>query len=60
MQSIAQQIGFHWFWFYEHPMAVRRDGGRHHFFAENADFFREKFAGFKKMRTFASAFDKNV
>ena len=41
-------------------MAVRRDGGRHHFFAENADFLREKFAGFKKMRTFASAFDKNA
>ena len=33
MRTIAQQIGFHWFWFCEHPMVVFRDGGHHHFFS---------------------------
>jgi hypothetical protein len=26
MWKSAQQIGFHWFWFYEHQMAVSRGG----------------------------------
>ena len=60
MQTIAQQIGFHWFWFCEHPMAVFSDGDRHHFFVIFSEKMQDKFAGFEKMRTFASAIDKNA
>jgi len=48
------------FGFYEHQMAVRSDGSRHHFFYFFEQNFIKKLAGFKKMRTFASAFDKNA
>ena len=60
MRTIAQQIGFHWFWFCEHPMAVYLDGAAITFFTLFSHFLSKKFAGFKKMRTFASAFEKNA
>ena len=41
-------------------MAVFSDGDRHHFFVIFSEKMQDKFAGFEKMRTFASAIDKNA
>lgn len=41
-------------------MAVLVDRDRHHFLYIFLIKMNKKFAGFKKKRTFASAFDKNV
>ena len=57
---MLNRLVFIGFGFYEHPMAVRSDGSRHHYFAFFEEKISEKFAGFKKMSTFASAFDKNA
>ena len=57
---MLNRLVFIGFGFYEHPMAVRSDGSRHHYFEFFEEKITKKFAGFKKMSTFASAFDKNA